>query len=193
MKFYRLLPEDVVETNDIFCCAVEDYETRYGLTDSYMMTKGKYIQEWRTDFTFEFDPNEGKNATDFMTNDLAWVIVSERIRQVLESLEIDNAQYLPIVIRDKQSGTTLDGYSVLNVTNLTDALDLGQSRVHELKASGKVVRLMSKFALKEDAIVGKHVLRLLGYTTPLFISEVAVDELRRISATGCDFAEVRMV
>ncbi len=63
--------------------------------------------------------------------------ISERLKQVLESFNLRNVQFLPAVIRDK-SDTEHSGYYIIHVLNLIKCMDWKDSKWKDEYMPGKV-------------------------------------------------------
>lgn len=189
MKYYRLLP-DGERIGDVVCRSIESYQSEFHVDNEYVLNEGRYISTWDENFVFEYDPNEGTVFSDYITNDLGWILISEKMKRVMQDAGEVSIQFLPVVIKNKETNETHHQYSVLNVTQLTDALDLNNSEYKEFKTTDHTMLLVKKFAILKAKVAGKHVLRLLNQDGPLFCSEAVVSSLTHAGVTGCDFLEV---
>ncbi|MCL6443528.1 MAG: hypothetical protein K6T83_08745 [Alicyclobacillus sp.] len=190
MAFFRLGPSKG-DRPHIVCYSEDGFENKYGI-NARTLFQGNEIGDWNDSMTFSYDPSEGDTATDFLINNLQWVLISNKVRSVLQDLGVDHVQYLPVHVRNVSTGTVIDGYTALNVTRLTDALDLENSVYMELKSSGRPLIIVKKFALSAAKLEGQHVVRVQNQPNPLFLSEYVVNGLLKAGATGCDFWEVKM-
>jgi hypothetical protein len=66
---------------------------------------------------------------DFQPNTLSTWIVSRRVQGVIEQLQLQNAELLPVTIKDHQGAVAAEGYAFLNLIGAEDAIDLHKSRV----------------------------------------------------------------
>lgn len=57
--------------------------------------------------TGEVSFSENRNLYDFQPNLMSGLLVSGRARKLIESLEVTNAEWLPVVLKD-QEGTLVD-------------------------------------------------------------------------------------
>jgi hypothetical protein len=113
---------DNLGNQDVVCRSDE----MFGI-EQYAFLDGEMYEGWNEKFTFHFDPSEGCIPTDYLANDLGWLIVSERLREIFEDLEPGSIQYFPVSIINLKNGTPIIGYYVCNLLNHIDAIDLDNS------------------------------------------------------------------
>ncbi|MDQ0418684.1 hypothetical protein J2Z48_002887 [Croceifilum oryzae] len=190
MKYYKVLTSDK-GSEDIIVCYCSDS----GGFESYELKEGKYVDfQTEKEIVFNFDPAEGKCSTDYLVCDKNWFLVSERVKMVLDSLEERGVQYIPVRIYNKETDESLGGYSVANVVNVLDALNLEYSdySIFEYGENQKLVSV-KKYALNRQCLENKHVFKLHGDEFPLFVSEEFKKEVEKNKLTGFDFLEVKVI
>lgn len=188
MKFFKLLYDYGNDSEAIGCISRE----MYGI-DQYDVEKGTFVDRWDSRIVLQYDPKDGDKETDYLANDLGWLIVSRRLRNLFEKEKVQGLQYLDIFIQNKNSQEYLDGYSVVNICNLVDALDLEHSQydIFEVDKDEKFISV-EKYALKKDMLQGQDLFKLKDDTIPKFISERLVKVMIENNVTGCDFLEVNI-
>lgn len=62
--------------NDIVC----HYENNYGI-QQYDLKMGKKFDGWDDNFEFYYDITEGEVATDYLANDMGWLVVSGKFKK----------------------------------------------------------------------------------------------------------------
>jgi hypothetical protein len=87
--------------------------------DRWIVYQGKRIEAWPERVTFYA---EGKHVEDYLAGG-SWVVVSQRVRQVLEQSKIGGIQFLPVQIIHKRKDFVIGPYWVLNVVQVAEALD----------------------------------------------------------------------
>jgi hypothetical protein len=99
--------------------------------------------------TMAFSQNfpDDRKLADFQPNTLAGVIVSAKARGVIEGLKVDNAEFLPVAIKDHKDRVVDDNYAVLNLLGAEDAIDMQRSQY-------------SLGAIRKDQIMDLHKLVL---------------------------------
>ncbi len=189
MKYYKVMYDYENDKNAI-CCKSDNL---FGIS-RYDLEKGKLLDAWDERIVFNYNVKEGHIPTDYLGNNLGWLIVSATFKNMLESTGIQGVQYFPIRIVNESTGIELHDYFVANVHTLVDALDLKHSKYDEFELDdGEKVMSIEFHALKKETIKGNHIFRLKGDNIPLFVSEVVKDSVKRHGITGFDFLEVKTV
>lgn len=186
MEYFKMLYDYDNDTNAICCESDELYEL-----DRYDVEKGIFINNWDNRITFYYNPQEGDKETDYLGNDLGWLIISERLKLILENNKITGIQYLPIMIKNKLSSKKLNNYYVANICNLVDALDLEKSvySILELDENEKIFSY-KVHALMEEKLKGLDIFKLKEDNVPKFVSKKIVNLIKENDITGFDFNEV---
>ncbi|MCK4260905.1 MAG: DUF1629 domain-containing protein [Halanaerobiales bacterium] len=192
MKYYKLLVDDDNSIKDIVCYAEENYEEKYEFTQ-YDLCKGVYFEQWNENFTFYYDSTEGDNPTDYLANNLGWFLISSKFKKILEGIGIQSIQYLPVKVKQKNGNQELSGYFVANIIVLVDALNLAQSIYTEFHLDNEKILSIKKYALNKNKIENLHVLRLIDYNIPIFVSEDVKKEIKNNNITGCDLLEILII
>lgn len=102
--------------------------------------------------SFSANYPDHKNLYDFQFNLMSDLLVSGRARKLIESLDIANAEWLPVVVKDQQGNIVGPDYAFLNLQGAEDAIDLERS-VYRMNAIAKdQISRVKKLVLKSDAI-----------------------------------------
>lgn len=189
MKYFKLL-YDYVNDEDAICCESDELYC----ADRYDVEKGVIINDWDDRITLYYNPKEGNRETDFLGNDLGWLIISEKLKLILENEMIRGIQYLPVSIKNKLDSKLLNNYYVANIYNSIDALDLSRSdySVFELDENEKIFSF-KLHVLKGEKLKGIDIFRLKEDNIPQFVSEKIVNLIKENGITGFDFNEVVVV
>ncbi len=165
------------------------------------------ISEKDLDFD-RYDVNQGKRLsvgyvyckeaegidvnTDYIANNLAWLIISEKLKTILSEFNIGDTQFIPVLNEDKRENI---GYLV-NIINMVDAIDISKSLVKKMTyhRDGKEETYNSviKYALYEKKIGDSDLFKLEGYNTPIFISERLKNAMDKAKVTGCDYQKIKV-
>ncbi|NTX05921.1 imm11 family protein [Myxococcus sp. CA040A] len=93
-----------------------------------------------------------RNLYDFQFNLMSDLLVSGRARKLIELLEVTNAEWLPVVLKDHKGNVVGPDYAFLNLQGAEDAIDLDRS-VFRMNAIAKdQISRVKKLVLKHDAI-----------------------------------------
>ena len=193
MRYYKVMFDDKNgNENQMICFSEDDFEKIYGVKKNDIY-KGIRLENWSEHVTLFFDSLEGNELTDFIANSLGWHIISKRFKEILVNLNVNNVQLLPIILKEKSTGVTINDYSVVNIIGLLDALDMENSKYNIFEARGKKMLSVIKYALKGDMLKNLHIIRLKESKFATFVSEILRKELSKNSISGCDFLEVKVV
>lgn len=88
---------------------------------------------------------------DFVSNILGLLIVSPRVRRVVEELELDNVEFLSLTMCDHEWRPVADGYCILNVLGSQEAIDMEKSQ-YQLSALSKEIAHIENLVLRKDNI-----------------------------------------
>ncbi|CAM4422785.1 MULTISPECIES: imm11 family protein [Myxococcus] len=95
---------------------------------------------------------DDRTVYDFQPNLMSDLLVSGRARKLIESLEVTNAEWLPVVVKNHQGAVVGPDYAFLNLQGAEDAIDMERS-VYRMNAIAKdQIGRVKKLALKYDAI-----------------------------------------
>ncbi|MBS3682285.1 maleate cis-trans isomerase [Ornithinibacillus massiliensis] len=188
MKYYKLLLDDSND-NDVVCHC----ENTHGF-EQYHLKEGKFIDNWNEDITFYFNPMDGNRFTDYLANNLGWFIVSERLKELINTLG-GNVQYLPVNVVDIESKSSIDkaDYFVANVLDVVDALNLENSEYSVIDLDGEKIYTVRKYAVSNSIINNKNIFKLKGDEIPLFASETLKQSVEENNISGCDFLEIKTI
>lgn len=188
-----MLDEEKSTADQMVCRAEENYEQKYGI-NKYDLFSGSRFDNWNETFTFLYSREEGNVTTDYIANNLGWILISSRFKVAMERInEIKNVQYLPVAIKEISTNEVMNGFYVLNIIGFSNALDLENSVYKVLQSRGKKMLSIIKFALNETELDNLHILRLEQHKFSTFISEALKSELNKNFIKGCDFLEIKVV
>ncbi|MCT8978827.1 DUF1629 domain-containing protein [Clostridium sp. CX1] len=110
MKYYKIMFDDErIKKDDIVCFTEKEYERRYGVKQ-YDLNDGKFIDNWSDIFTFYYNEKDGNQPTDYISNNLGWFLVSHRFQQIMKSFREEQIQYLPVNIKETNTGKVLNEF-----------------------------------------------------------------------------------
>lgn len=187
MRYFKLL-KDYTDENEIFCTC----ENTLGW-EQYELSEGKQISNWDKKVTFYYNPIEGNFIPDYIHNNLSWFLVSPQFQMILNEVVQNGIQFLPIIIKNEENDNLINGYSVANVINVVDAIDYENSTYSVFELDDEKFYDITKYALDENKINGKHIFKLKGDEIPIFVSELVKELIEKENITGCDFLEVDVI
>ncbi len=89
---------------------------------------------------------------DFVRNTVGVLLVSSRVRQVLEELHVDNVEFLPITMCDHQWNSVGEGYGILNVLGSQDVIDMKKSDYDIDPITKREITRLGNLVLTKDSI-----------------------------------------
>lgn len=155
----------------------------------YFIYKPEPMEEWPEGVTFYA---EGEPLEDYLFPTVVdWVLISERVKQVLEELGVGGVQFLPIRVVRKETGEEVPGYYVLHVWKHIPALDEEHTMYIEPKSEKYPEPIIGKVALRKEAIGNADVFRLAEFNVSIYVSRRVKGRLEEIGATGFKWIPVR--
>jgi hypothetical protein len=159
------------------CCALDGLPDHL---DSLEWMKGTPMPHPSPDkeLILDLSPASGDYRGDIIDGFLT--LYSDELREALAQLGVDNIEYYPVVLRDQNSNTLEDGYSLANIIGLLDCVDMKRSRVRWWP-SGMGFDFQ-KMVIDERKTNGMKLFRLHDDPTKVIINE----ELKRALVDDTD-------
>ncbi|MBZ4417578.1 imm11 family protein [Myxococcus sp. RHSTA-1-4] len=95
---------------------------------------------------------DDRNLYDFQPNLMSDLLVSGRARKLIESLEVTNAEWLPVVVKDHKGNVVGKDYAFLNLQGAEDAIDMERSVYRMDPIEKDQIGRIKKLALKPATI-----------------------------------------
>ncbi|MCP3143120.1 imm11 family protein [Pyxidicoccus xibeiensis] len=88
-------------------------------------------KEFPKDAAVVFSSNwpERRKLYDFLDNAVTALIVSERVRRILEELKAKDLEFLPVTVKDHKKAPMAERYFILNALGGQDAIDMEKSQL----------------------------------------------------------------
>lgn len=188
MKYYKLM-YNYKNDEDAVCLNVGD-TISYG---EYNIGIGKKISHW-SEITMYYEKNEGERMTDYLGNDMGWIVVSKKAKKIIKKYNNKKIQFLPVKIKEVRSDKILKDYFVVNVYHCLDALVLDESDYSIFKTDdGEEMLSIKKYVLDGNKIKGHDIFKLKNKPIPVFLSQQIVTLIKNNNLSGFDFLEVKVV
>ena len=142
----------------------------------------------------QYDSREGSIATDYLANDMTWLVVSQKLKDILDELNT-KIQYFKVKIQDEKGKKLNGNYYVANIINLVDSLCLHESDYFETDIEGiGTIYTISKFAIYGNKVGENDVFKLLNrQEIPIFVSVRLKKIVEERQITGMEFLEVKII
>lgn len=190
MTYYKLLMVDTTDQD-----AVANLVDCFGF-DHYHLSRAEFVDSPPDIFVFHFDPVNGNLLTDYLANDMGWLLVSKRLKDIImELIGPHDVQIIPanvIAYSNGLSGETYD-YYVLNVLTIVDGVELSKSDYHMTDLGDRVVYTIRKPVIRETAVDGLNMFKLEKTYISIFVSEIFRNKVLEANISGVGFLDVGTV
>ncbi|MDY7230924.1 imm11 family protein [Hyalangium rubrum] len=150
----------------------------------YTLNKGISVREWfPSEVIFDFAPHKGIMPADSIPNVLGLHIVSEKLRQLLESETSAHFEFLPVQLRNHKKKILSEAYYLANLLDVVTCVDRTHSDFTADELSKGKIRLFRKLVLDTEKIKPDAKIFRLGERPRLVI--VREDLARTITEAGC--------
>ena len=185
MRYYKL-SMDMEREHDIVC----HYKNDFGIQQN-ALSVGKVFDDWDDRFEFYYDKKEGDIWTDYLANDKGWFLVSDKLKELLESINT-KIQFLSVRIVESGNDKILKQYYVANIIKVVDALCLEKSRYFTTEIEGMgTIYTVSKYGIYAERTEGADVFKLSKrQQIPIFVSEKFKALIEKNDITGISLAEI---
>ncbi len=188
MKYYELSYDYEHNENAI---RLEINEESLGF-NRYDVVEGIVFDNWNENIEIKYEKEKDGYITDYIDNNLVWLLVTEKFKAVLEQLDLGNVQFLPVKAVSKDGSEEIRGY-LLNICNIPDALNRKESEYSVYRASGKKWLSIQRYVLTESQIGPYEIFRIKDDLFSIFITEKIKKAIKDNKITGCDFVEIKTV
>lgn len=128
---------------------------------------------------------------DYIDNDLAWFVVSEKVKRIIESCNLGEYEFIPVINKKNEIAV---GYLV-HCMNLVDALDEENSVCFKSKwnANGIEDEIITvvKYAVKLSRLGDLDMFKLKKSNVSYFVSEKVKKAILDSKATGFAFTKIK--
>ncbi|KAA0565740.1 maleate cis-trans isomerase [Bacillus sp. CH30_1T] len=186
MKYYKLMMDESNVRDAVVNC-----ENSFGF--DYSFNNGELIKDWNESITFYLNPTEGDRLTDYLANNLGWLLFSKKLKTLFNEIGIEGMQFLPVNVINEQNLEEKWDYFAVNVHQVVDALHLEGCDYSVLNVGDEKIYTIRKYVLRGESIKNQHIFRLLGYEIPIFTSEKIKSMIEMHNLTGCDFLEIGVI
>lgn len=125
--------------------------------------------------------------TDYVVSDMGCPIISERFKQFLDSLGIDNIQYFEAAIIELEGEPAKSGYYAANIIGLIDCIDRDASDMDaEPDKDGELTVIfgIEKLVLKDNIAYQGYLFRAAHFTRLILVDEFLKQQIEESPLTG---------
>jgi hypothetical protein len=171
-------------------CALQRVEN---LADPLLLKKAQRLEPWPTDVRFHMDPNFPKaiQLADCLENKASGIVVSKRLKELIEAERPSDVEYLPISIIDHKGKVASADYFLVNPYKLQDCIDKEASTIQWNPIDPTLISACTKMVIDEQKIdSGAKVFRLKHYPTKVMFARDLADKIKQSKSTGITFIEI---
>ncbi|MBU8900275.1 hypothetical protein KRR26_32175 [Corallococcus sp. M34] len=126
-----------------------------------------------------------RKVYDFVRNTVGVLLVSSRVKQVLDALKVENVEFLPLTMCDHQWNPIAEGYGILNVLGAQDAIDMEKSKYRMSNLVKTDIARMKSLVLTENQIDPKaDIFRAKHMMELILVSGRVLEALEKAGVTG---------
>ena len=158
MKYY-MFSYNYMNSDDTVLLEIDGETLKF---NRYDVEKRKIeSDEWTSEIKVVFDKSKGSRVSDYLSNNLGWIIVTEKLKNIIESMGNEGVQFLPIRAVSQDGMDIIDAY-VVNIYNYVDAaLDLERSIYTMLEVDEqRKLMIVVKPVLNSNAIKGIDIFKI---------------------------------
>jgi hypothetical protein len=137
------------------------------------------MQDPQDPLTFKLSPSSGDYRGCIIRGLVT--LFHDVLRDELTRLGVDNIQYFPVELEDSD-GYVEEGYSLINVVGLIEAVDQGASVVEPTPGGER--GLLKSFKIDPDKVKGQRLFRLVEAPTLIIIDEALHKKLLEFNPPG---------
>lgn len=161
-----------------------------GSCNEMIWENGHLLDPKKYDFSrLEFICEKLKSGamTDYAVTDMGCSIMSERLKVFLESSGIDNIQYFPASVIEKDGEHAKDGYYTANFLGLVDCIDRDASEMKARRDKNgelNIITRISKLVLKKPGSSYGYIYRAYSFTRLILIDSSFKEKFESAGLTG---------
>lgn len=159
-----------------------------GTPDTWRFFKGKSLaSDFPTGATVKFsrDFPKQRKLFDFVATPLALLIASKKVKDILDSVGVDNCEYMPIGVRDHKDKLVGPEYFIIHPLGGEDGIDLEKSVYSNDPFNEKLIHLINKLVLKKEEITsGARLFRFKQLMRHYVVDQTVADALQKGKVTG---------
>ena len=127
--------------------------------------------------------------TEFAVTDLGCPIVSDQLKNILDTAGVNNVEYFPATIIEKTDTLPLTNYYAINILGLVNCIDFEQSDLEVEEEDGEIVDIdeVNQLILNDRSY--GHIYRLFMFERVIVIEEALEEKLSAILISGMNIVK----
>ncbi|MCY1073682.1 imm11 family protein [Archangium lansingense] len=159
-----------------------------GTPSKWRFFKGKsLVSEFPTGATVKFSEDFPKQRKlfDFVANTLSLLIVSKKVRDLLDAVGVEGCEYMPIGVRDHKDKLVGPDYFIVHPLGGEDGVDLEKSVYDKDPFDEKQIHVVRKLVLKKEEISpNARLFRLKPLMRDYVVDQTVAEALQKSGVTG---------
>jgi hypothetical protein len=131
--------------------------------------------------------NDGFLTDNLVAPGLPVLLVSSRLRRVLEECGVDSIQYFPVNFRLSDGTIPADKYFIANIIGRVSCVDFPRSDIVVNDGPPLIIDAIDRLVLKDDVIQDLDVFRLGELFVAIVVSSRVKDAIERSGVSGIEF------
>jgi hypothetical protein len=182
MRYFPWVEDD---EDDSFAWVTQDSDFLMHCMDSYLLHEGVSVKSWfPTDSVFQLADDYGVKLTDSIPNTLHLLIVSEKLKGVLEEKSGAEIEFLPVHLRNQKGRLVPQPYFIANPLGSVECVDRERSKFRTSAIRPDQVFHFYRLALDPTRILpDAKLFRLKEKSSLIIVRQDLADDILR---AGCD-------
>jgi hypothetical protein len=159
-----------------------------GAPSNWRFFKGKSLAaEFPTGAVLKFSKDFPKQYKlfDFVSNTLSLLIASQKVKDILDSLGIDNCEYLSVSIKNHKDKIVGPNYYIIHPLNGEEGIDMEKSVYDRDAFDENEIHRVRKLSLnKEQISPSVHLFRFKPLPHDYFVDSILAIALKKSKVTG---------
>ncbi|WP_025663498.1 imm11 family protein [Aquimarina megaterium] len=122
---------------------------------------------------------------DYAVSDMGCSVVSKRFKTFLDNLSMDNIQYFPATIIEREKEPAKEGYFVANIIGLLDCIDINLSIMDmDQDEKNTIIWSIDQLVLMEDMNNSNKIFRARYFTRIILVDELFKEAFEQTGIKG---------
>jgi len=188
-SYYPWMEDD---EDDAFAWVTKKSDFLMHCMDSYLLCEGVSVKSWfPTDSVFQLADDYGMQLTDSIPNTLNLLIVSEKLKGVLEEKSGAEIEFLPVHLRNHKGRLVAEPYFIANPLGTVECVDRERSQFRTSSIRPDQVFRFFRLAVDTAKIPpDARLFRLKEQTDLILVRQDLADEILRAGCNGMLFLEM---
>jgi hypothetical protein len=162
--------------------------------DDFQLLRGiSRIVNWPENASYVMDKDR---PTDIRLEDCLWnvgrlLVVSEKVKNLLEAEKLKNNEFLPVRIINHKDRPVKESYFILNQIGLQDCIDLERSEYKQNRINPEYFSIMKRLVIDEGRIeADTRLFRMKKYPKIPIVYRSLAQKLIDAGIIGAEFIEI---